>query len=194
MYKPKPFTIPDVPAGIIDPNNLYHKDYGDRALLTWWNEDFHSRLAWISRRVQSFSNLKMQIARWYTDINSEVYPALPRPVSTHFVVELGGASVAVDVRNVMDRPDLVVSAILSAAGLAVPPAPFPYPGYRACNPPDFPVGPAIEPSPWPVTLYQAAPDSANYQVGEDWWDESGIYTLRGLVGPIPRAWEKVYRR
>lgn len=197
-----PITIPPVPETLTGTaENLYGDVHKDLPPLAWSNPDFHSRLAWIKTQIAH------EITAWYQPVNAGTpgFPALR--ISTHYRAEVSpGNGADIDVRRVMQRPDVIVYELMTLVKPdAMPMQLKPYPGYAALNPAtDSPIGPAWEPSPWPGRKVYRANAENSYKPGDRFETESAIYEKVlvstpgqgpfGIGGTVTPAWQLVYSR
>lgn len=165
-------TIPPVPAGIVNPGNLYNDVYDTEQPLSWQNPEFHDRLAWILEHVEGAS-----ITAWYAPLNGS--PNGDKLLtSTQFRLQVSeGVGIDEDVLTVMKLPASIAHKILTLKSGAVPAQINPYPGFLARNPPDGvnPIGELWADHPWkPRVLFHANPET-KYKVGDIFEDNSGHY-------------------
>lgn len=197
-----PLTIPPVPAGIIDPNNLYNDVYGHEPPLAWADPEFQDRLAWIMEHAP-----EARITAWYALLNQAPNGDKLR-VSTQFRLEVSeGNGLDVDVLSVMKLPASIAHMVRTLKGGAVPEVIAPYPGLIARNPPNglIPVGEPWSGHPWkPRVLFHAVPET-QYQVGDIFESTAGRYKkvrvqtkpgagMFGTGGEFRLAWELVWQR
>jgi len=185
-----PVVIPEVPPGVVDPNDMYNDAYQDLPPLRWKDPRFHDRLAWVTEQQPH------TIEKWYAIRNSS--PETSFLCQTMFLARLpNGESYEVDTRNVNVYPEALLYSLMSVAGN--PPDVVPqYPGFEARHPKEgsSPIGDPLENQPWQGrTLYEDV-GGDTYAVGEEFKDENGDrYTKLTYVVP-PRgsaeAWEKTF--
>lgn len=195
-------TIPPVPAGIVDPANLYNQVYGHEPALAWQDPEFQDRLLWILGHAEGAT-----ITAWYAPLNQA--PNGDRLLtSTHFRLQVSeGSGIDVDVLSVMKLPASIAHMVLTLKGGVVPVQIDPYPGFLARNPPEGlnPIGERWIDHPWkPRVLFYSIPET-KYQVGEIFESVEGRYKkvrvqTRPGSGPFGsggtwvEAWELVWVR
>lgn len=202
-------SIPPVPSGIENPNDLYNGDYNELPDLRWDNPDFHAKLAWIVDNLKKLLGREITIAGWAAARN--IGPGDTRLTSTYAAFTIpDGRRFDADCRNIMLTPMSVVAAIYEMATMKWMPQITPYPGLDALYPDSRPVG-----TPWPdhpITksnparkFFYLAPGDKSAD-GTMFEDETARYVKIAFLVPgsaqgpfgtgakIDRAWEQVYTR
>jgi hypothetical protein len=190
-------TIPPIPDGVVNPANLYNEGYADLVPLTWADEVFHDKIAWLNE------NQPFVIRQWYATRN--VSPETAFLLPTQFTAVFpNGNTFEVDCRNVVINPELLLYVFQGMAGAKKSNAA--YPGYEARHPAEGgnPIGPALAVQPWAGrTLYEDLKPEA-YAVGKVLPQENGdkftkiMYVKVTGGGPFGTgakygtAWEKTY--
>jgi hypothetical protein len=185
-----PVTIPPVPPGVVNPENLYNDAYQDLPALPWNSVVFHDKLAWLCEEQPH------TIEKWYATRNSS--PETSFLNQTQFTAVLpNGEKYECDVRNVEIYPSALLYSLQCVAGTEGDTV-AQYPGYDARHPKGetSPIGPPLQNQPWPGRTLYADYGGHQYRVGEEYKDETGDrYTKVEFVIP-PRAtglaWEKSY--
>lgn len=193
-----------VPAGVLNPANLYNDAYADRPPLPWASAERQDKMDWIGEQVA------YKVTEWFAVRNVSPETAFTGPTMAHIAVIVGEeetASCDVDCLNLWLNPDLVVHMLQRAANPHyVPEQLSPYPGYEARHPSQGnPIGPPLSKQPWKGrTLYEDdLPDA--YPVGAVFPDPTGDrYTKVSYVsvpgqgpfgsgGKTATAWERTYK-
>lgn len=202
-------TIPPVPEGIFDPNDLCNQVYNEDPELVnlkWSSPRFQDSLEWI---LESSGG---KVEQWASTVNVGSPEAAPMRTSTMVRISVAGTYDDFDVRNVYRTPSSVVTMLYELANKgAYPPQFKPY-IYEARNPVSVdPVG-----AEWPdhifalnggkVTgrkIYHSA-GADNFKIGDTFERRDGIYqklsywvktpSLMGNDGVQASIWERVYAR
>lgn len=196
----KKMSIPVVPDGVRNPNDLYNGWYGDVGPLRWDNPEFHDRLKWLSEQVP-FTPSAVQ----YAALLAEGPDTRFTPTIAH--IDLGdGISADIDARYIMLATEACYATLFQIRNGGVAPQVKPYPGYKVRNPDtSVPVGEAWPNHPWKGRRMFRAAEGDTLPVGATWEDERGRFEKRQFVvvpgsGPFGTgakfafAWEQVYVR
>lgn len=190
-------TIPPVPEGIENPNNLYNDVYSNLKPLRWDNPEFHDKLAWILEKGGGV------VTGWYAPRASFGTSAII--ASTFARVQLAGDIVQdVDVLNIIGTPTSAV-VLLNERRTGQPQMQqiAPYPGYEVRHPATAsPIGEKFTLG--QRTLFKCAPGDVAAE-GATWQAPDGTYRkirvqIRPGAGPFgvggvyEPAWEKVWDR
>ena len=187
--------IPAVPEGIANRDNLYNDVYGDLPPLRWNDPEFHARLQWATEgaTVDSWYSLT---GGFQNDLRA----------STQVRITVGTTGLDLDVRLVMQNPELVrylVQSALGAHGMQL----TPFPGFAQLYPAkENPVGAVLAAQPWKGRTLYADIGGDAFAVGDKFDTPERTFQkvrfmskmgtgLFGMTGAeMTNAWEVVYSR
>ncbi len=190
-------TIPPIPDGVVNPSNLYNEGYADLVPLTWSDETFHDKIAWLGE------NQPFVIRQWYSTRN--VSPETSFLLPTQFTAVFpNDKTFEVDVRNIVYNPELLLYVFQGLANTKKSNAT--YPGYESRHPAEggTPIGAPLTKQPWPGRVLYEDLKPKDYPVGKVLPQTNGdkftkveyvITPGQGPFGVNPvkgTAWEKTF--